>query len=327
MIKTKIGTLIFVAALLVSCTNQSSPVTSTTTASSGITFTPLHDIKPSETTTLTHTPTNTPTVIPTLTWTPLPTLSVDAAHAKIKELLETNGRCNLPCWWGIIPGITTWPEALHFLIPIVVKVGQGGSTTFNHNGEQHYVTGYDAYYEIDSTLEQERLLFSIQDNVVIWISTFHPKTKYNYQLHQILAFLGIPEQVYISARSSGKMPAPNELAPAILVLDYSHIGVWAAYGYLTSRVGENISICPQDFGKRTSKYELYGNIGGRLELFDPTLEYPWTVSIEEYTKNVSGYGLVGKLEDVTNMSIETFYRTFIEPEPIVCLETPINMWP
>ena len=142
MAKTRIVILILVVVLLVGCTAQMIPYTSTATASTGITFTPLPDVKPSETATLTHTPTNTPTLIPTLTWTPLPTLSAEAAHAKIKELLKTNGGCELPCWWGIIPGKTAWPEALHFLTPIIVEVGQGGSAYFYSNGERHYETEF-----------------------------------------------------------------------------------------------------------------------------------------------------------------------------------------
>jgi hypothetical protein len=36
---------------------------------------------------------------------------------------------------------------------------------------------------------------------------------------------------------------------------------------------------------------------------------------------------VKKLEDATNMTIESFYNTFINPKPSVCLETPANLWP
>lgn len=307
---------------LVAC-GPATVVTPTVTPSSSSTLAP-----PTATSTVTLMPTNIPTLIPTPTWTPLPTLSVQEKHAKIQELLETNNGCKLPCWWGIIPGKTPWSEALHFLTPLMTEVGQGGSTTFYENGKEHYVTNFDILYEINGISERGRLLFSVQDDLVIGVGIYPPSTQDNYQLHQVLSFLGIPDQVYISARSRPEPPAPNEVPPAILVLDYSHSGVWAAYGYLPDRVGENISICPQDFGKRKSKFEeLLGNIGGRLVLFDPTMEYPRRVSIEEYTSMVSGYESVSKLDDTTNMTIETFYNTFINPAPNVCLETPANLWP
>ena len=207
-------------------------------------------------------------------------------------------------------------------------MGQGGNTTFYENGKEHFLTSFGVLYEINGVSEPGRVSFDVQDDVVIGVSAYHPGTQYKYQLHQILALLGIPEQVYLTARSSPKVPALDEVPPAIIVLDYSHTGVWAAYGYLPDRVGEKISICPQDFGKRTSIFEeLFGNIGGRLELFDPTMEYPRAVSIEEYADMVSGYESVSKLEDVTNMTVETFYSTFIDPAPNACLETPLNMWP
>jgi hypothetical protein len=298
----------------------------TSTPQLTITFTPT--IKPSKIATPTHASTNMPTPVPTIAWTPLPTLSAYERDAKIRELLETNGGCELPCWWGITPNKTSMPEALHFLTSLMVEIMQGRSKTIYEGGKEHSSTNFEVYFEIPNVSKRGRILFDVQDNVVIWISIFPPGTQYRYQLHQLLSLLGIPEQIYISAWSSPKVPALDEVPPAILVLDYSHIGVWAAYGYLPDRVGEIISICPQDFGKRTSIFEeLLGNIGGRLELFDPTMEYPRAISIEEYAKMVSGNRSVSKLEDVTNMTTETFYNTFIDPNSKACLETPANLWP
>ena len=65
------------------------------------------------------TATFTPTLQPTTTYTPtltsLPTLQANEAIKKAKELLETNNRCTLPCFWGITPGITTWDYTNSFL--------------------------------------------------------------------------------------------------------------------------------------------------------------------------------------------------------------------
>lgn len=49
-----------------------------------------------------------------LTFTPLPTYSHENAQQIVMELYE-NALCDLPCWWGIIPGQTDWREAWQFL--------------------------------------------------------------------------------------------------------------------------------------------------------------------------------------------------------------------
>ena len=37
-------------------------------------------------------------------------LEPDEMQAYVREMLQTNGGCELPCWWGIIPGKTSWKE-------------------------------------------------------------------------------------------------------------------------------------------------------------------------------------------------------------------------
>lgn len=307
--------------LLTNCTTQLPDVTDT-----AYTFTPpalytlTLDVKPSETATSTPTSTEIPALTPTTTWTPLPTLSAQDAQVKIKELLETNSGCELPCWWGITPNKTLWPETLHVLAPLISSIGQGGSENFSTDGKRHSMTSYSVYYEIAGVSEQGRIDFDIQDDVIIGIGVFPPSTQYKYQLHQLLALLGPPRQIFISAQQSAPIPI---LPPTVLILDYSDIGVWASYGYIPSKIGENLVICPKP---NTGKVSIYDNVGGRLELFDPTMENDRALSIEEYADTVGGF-TAKKLEDVTDMTIETFSNTFVAPNPEVCLETPANLWP
>ena len=89
------------------------------------------------------------------------------------------------------------------------------------------------------------------------------------------------------------------------------------------RVEENLVICPES---SLGKVSIYDNLGGRLRLFDPNMESDQAFSIQEYADIVGGF-TAKKLEDVTNMTIETFYNTFIDPKPETCLETPANLWP
>jgi hypothetical protein len=73
--------------------------------------------------TLTRTPTNTPLPVPTLkpptptvapSPTLAPTLTADQEQALVLDLLQNNGGCKLPCWWGFMPGKTDWQTAQNF---------------------------------------------------------------------------------------------------------------------------------------------------------------------------------------------------------------------
>ncbi len=164
------------------------------------------------------------------------------------------------------------------------------------------------------------MTIGIKDDIVFGMTVYPPGAEYKYQLHKLMALLGLPKQILISAQSSSPIP---ELPPTVLVLDYGEIGVWASYGYIPTRNGEKLVICPNS---SLGQVSMYDNLGGRLKLFDPKMDNNLAFSIQEYANMVGGF-TAKKLEDVTNMTIETFYNAFINPTPSVCLETSANLWP
>lgn len=264
--------------------------------------------------------TYTPTLVPTSTWTPLPTYSAQQAGIKIKELLDTNGGCNLPCWWGITSNKTLWPEALHFLNPFLVDMGQGGSKTYYKDGKKHYITNFGVYFDVPGMSKQGRIYLGVQDDVVTNMSIFPPVTENKYHLHELLALLGPPSRVFLNAQSSSPI---SELPPAVLTLDYSDVGIWASYGYIPTVEGASLVICAKSIKETTSVID-YENLGGRLELFDPADERDGWLTIEEYAEMWGGF-TPKKLEDVTDMTIESFYNTFIQPGS--CFKTAADLWP
>ena len=56
------------------------------------------------------------TFTPSKTWTP--TLSSEQQMTQVSDLLTNNGGCKLPCWWGIMPGETSWANAENILAPL-----------------------------------------------------------------------------------------------------------------------------------------------------------------------------------------------------------------
>jgi hypothetical protein len=65
-----------------------------------------------------------PVPVPSATFTPIPTLTDEeqsVQSAVVRNLMESNGNCDLPCWWGITPGKTSAMEARQFLTSLGVK--------------------------------------------------------------------------------------------------------------------------------------------------------------------------------------------------------------
>lgn len=50
--------------------------------------------------------------------TPLPTLSDAQAEALALDLLKNNRGCDLPCWWGFVPGVTRPDEARDYFLSV-----------------------------------------------------------------------------------------------------------------------------------------------------------------------------------------------------------------
>lgn len=136
--------------------------------------------------------------LPTATATPvaLPTfdvaesmLSEEEATANLIELLATNKGCELPCWWGIVPGETRVDTIESIFVPL----------------------GFDwsrDYEELHSTTPQyyALLFLEIMDEFVQVIEVKGGATEETYDRNEawrpyaiprVLERLGSPEQVYV----------------------------------------------------------------------------------------------------------------------------------
>ncbi len=202
-----------------------------------------------------------------------------------------------------------WSEAMRFLAPFS-EMKQGGSKSFDAEGEKHYTTNYGIYYPVSDKEELEHFYIDIQDELVIGIGPYPPSTEHNFKLDQILTLVGKPNQIYVSAQPDSPI---GHLLPAIILLDYSDIGIWASYEYPLEKSGDTLKICPKP-------------VGPQLELWDPEMEHSRRISIEEYVSMVTGFS-PKILENVSNMSIESFYQTFQDLNRSICLDTPISFWP
>lgn len=254
------------------------------------TATPTIAIEP----TLTETPGNIiPTLIGKLTLTPIQTLSTSSREEKLQELLSTNLGCKLPCYWGMMPGETTWEKAQEFLAPFANEILSGDFGYFKENGvivpkattaARFTVTGYPKELVID---------FLVSNGTITEISVDHDTNKIRYSLDKLLAELGQPEEILIYLEPE----TPTGKPWYVFHLYYPTAGVMASFEGEAERTGGSIKYCPTEDTPRLrlyppGSYTLKEMIG---IFFDPP-----------------GF-VVPSLEEYSGMSSTEFYIQMMKP--------------
>lgn len=191
-------------------------------------------------------PTHQPT--PTATLTPPATLEPEQAEAAIKKLLQ-EPECPAPCFWGIIPGQTTFEDA---------------TSIFNHLGLQLEQTNtrdnkefYEGGYEFADGLSVAVVL-GIQDERVTKVNVYiDPETPEDpttprewsaYSLETLISKYGTPSKVEIFGSTSHEPEAELNLAYGLimyfdavdLIIQY-----YSAYDYVTiDPTTDLVRVCP-----------------------------------------------------------------------------------
>ena len=276
------------------------------TQTNAISVTSLPTFTPTITNLPAQSPTNTlqQTWTPIPTWTPLPTLEPTTAVLFVEELLQNNDGCQLPCWWGITPGKTTWIEAKHFLDSFSNFMGVIG----NPNDLQIAEFNIPAPEEIGS-IEQ---LFEIRGSIVEAIThIYFGNLTTSYNLVNLLKTYGTPSDILISAYYEPRYT--NYMV--VVAVFYLQTGILVEYndngGGL---VGDKIEVCPQE-----ATYP-------HLDLWAPSLNLSLNEASDRYldTRNWPAYR---NIQEATGMNVESFYSTFKEPNNESCLELSTTDWP
>lgn len=245
-------------------------------------------------------PTRTPLPTKTPTPTPRPWFVNEREYAFLRELLETNGGCELPCWWGITLGETTWEEAKERLI-----------TPGLHRAIPHPALAYDYCYDI-TLRPREGIIQTIHIQAEVFPSTRSERFARDwrrYSLDQVLTRYGMPSQVMLELWPN----PPGPYYPYRLFIFYDHLGI--LIGYTGSAVpGEPLRVCP--------RFE-------EMEILDLWLQSPERgVSLLELADlDPLEEAQMLPLEDATGMDVSTFYETFRQAGTAVCLESPAEVWP
>lgn len=236
---------------------------------------------------------------------PTPTLTKQQKAENLTMLLESNGGCELPCWWGITPGESTFEAVKSSFEPLGFRIEDNwlGSQTFY---------GFDIDFEEESEVIQSMQVSGsyakeIQD-ANAFIKDWEP-----YSLYNVLNRYGLPTgvKVYYPFR-----PDPGSEAAFNLFVFYEALGIVINYvGDATDVNGGKSRACPALAEVFTINLFLYqpGKISNVLETIIP----PETVDFIAGPETV--YDLIS-WEQATDTTLESFYETFRQPDSEACFD-------
>jgi len=287
---------------LAGCSNLAAP-TATLEASATEAHPTQIVVTPSRTSTYTPEPTQTFTPLSS-TWTPQPTLRADEAKKLLYELLKDNGGCKLPCFWGIIPGKTTWQEAKSFLEVFSQKI--------SIRGDPEKLGSLDVLLPFPKEMGTTWHYYYIREGFVDEISSYNDDLSPAFYLTKFLNAYGPPDEVWIRTQAIEEQGSqPFEVA-----LFYPDQGILMDYsgGDLTT-VGENLRNCLGD--DLDSPFIILWNVTEKTsfdQVIKPLLHGPYDDPFLP-------------LEEAAGMDAKTFYESFRTPGNNACIVTPKNLWP
>lgn len=305
---------------LVGCSN---PTALPTTVTSTIAALPTHTSPTPAQVLASSTPEETlstpPTAISAPTWTPIPTLSSEMSQSALVNLYSNNGGCQIPCWWGITPGVTTWAQANEILAPMSLGIRQ---STNGKNG----ITMYEITYRIPKGVDFPTLsktegdyyrnyfnpILFVQNETVLAIelNTGWISQGFESSLVSLLNMLGQPDEIWlrlITDEISNYGPRYD------IRLFYGTKGVLLSSEGDATRQGEKLLVCPQVYWE--------DKFPPSVILWSPSLN----ITFEDFNDNLLGdmrntysdeYVL---LESATEgFSVADFYEIYLEPGTASC---------
>ena len=290
------GVIVAATVCLVGCfcpvstpLETSSPDTSTPSSTQELpTYTPTL-------TTISITATPDPTRAPVPTCPIPPTLTSDQERSYPRDMLATNGGCELPCWWGSTPGQSDWQCMKQ-------QFDAYDAYYFDVKGPN----GYSIYYILNE--------FTEQDGIVQYVQVRSEFTGYvqedkdedeayaqftqdwkHYSLDQVLTRYGVPSRVRIRLGYDGGGNLWYQL-----YIFYDDLGIGIRYIGPAEAKGELLRAC-----------FLLDRI--TLWLQSPESSEPLDRHITADEWSVSD-----DIEKAIDMTVEEFYETFRHPG--ACLE-------
>ncbi|MCB0017961.1 MAG: hypothetical protein KDE09_09245 [Anaerolineales bacterium] len=272
---------------------------------------------PSPTFTVTSTAVTTATVTLQRIWettlTPIPgfqvspTIAPEMREEYFLELMQSNGGCALPCWWGVEVGQSTMGQVRQLyerFDPHIV------GTTWENGISSAIEITLDYVDSEHGSLHS----YAAVDDVVSSIYIDAGRTP-QYQIGSVLAQLGAPSETWIWTYPE---PAFDGQITMSFVMFFPQKGTIAYYELPVVRQDDNVEACFDTEGLSIFYFWLPEELNPFGELSLKELVHP---------NSIFNVELSHPIQDVSNWDVNQFYSTLVDPNHTDCLETPADIWP
>lgn len=111
--------------------------------------------------------------------------------------MKGNAGCDLPCWWGITPGLTAWSEARQFLEQFSIIERASSSMSMQPDS-----TAYVAFFPNPDTDDSNGALLTVADGIVQTIRIDPETSRFGFTLDRLLSAYGTPSSVLVRRATS-----------------------------------------------------------------------------------------------------------------------------
>lgn len=248
-----------------------------------------------------------PTITASPTWTVVPTLDPTEAFDVFLSLYNDNGGCELPCWWGIEPGVTSWPEARTKLSSLTRLMGPYGKKAISQ-----YELSIVVPEKLDAVLGSMSATIAQNGEMVTGISVNSKwvSRSFDYSLPGLLRRFGQPDEVWLRVGTDTPFTPEFEID-----LVYLKKGILVnATGTVEEKNANLLAICFDEFGRgqfppalvlwRPSPAVTFANFHSSTMGRDDTPSREFRV-IESWTEGFTS---------------DDFYAAFLNPEIHRCFD-------
>jgi hypothetical protein len=276
-------------------------------------------LSPSSSETLQPVVIETNTVVPTPFITPIPTLLTDEQEIYIKEFLEGNTDCRLPCWWGITPGKTSWQESETLLRHLGAIIKQFQSEA----GGDRYGVRLLGLPELNLSFYDNGIPNSKVDRIFVGGNEGGGQDQREFEVFwesyspkEVMSKYGVPSRILLYTMGT---------------LGNTDLGIhgytlWIFYDLLGFMIRYDGTI--SDLPTYHFCFELKEGVGD-IHRISLTLQHPDNPLPLERDDSILGSDSSRSvpIQNATDISIEEFHRLFTQNDKTYCFDTPHDIWP
>lgn len=214
-----------------------------------------------------------------------------------KNIINSNNNCELPCFWGIEIGKTTYEEVYPYLNSFATHITNPKITK---SGSETFTTSF--YYpedDIDFWIE-----YNMIDNVIRRIVTSVINKNYSYiSISDIMQTYGVPTEVYFEKKMNMQLNWDTSIT---IFYENINVSFWFETDDQPELENGNIYSCYQGSPAITIWSAELWNKEQKITFYDlfPFLDenYP--------NKNQANLPEVFEIKEVTDWTVEDFYLHF-----------------